>query len=146
MLEQPRRDGFRECVAIDGKSSSGGETVAVGRLYDQPASLPHFPVKKTDRVVLVVIGPEGVRADHFGIIAGLMGKGARARSHFVQDHRNPLFGGLPGGFGASQPAADDMKWSTHWGDVAPGGGIEKGSVGLGVSQIFAKAGDRDAAA
>ena len=94
--------------AVDGERAAGGDGVAVGARNDEAAGLAHLPVQQADRVLLVVVGAEGVGADELGEAAGLVGEGAHDGAHLVQDHRHAHAGGLPGRLGAGEAAADDV--------------------------------------
>ena len=56
----------RECLAIDRQRRSGGNPMLVGRAHNQRAKRPHLLVQQSDCIVLGIVGPEAVGADHLG--------------------------------------------------------------------------------
>ena len=85
-----------------------GTWLLVGRAHDQRAEPAHFRMQQADRVVVLVVGAERVRADQFGKAVGLVGGRLPQRPHLVQRHRHAGLRQLPGGLRAGQAAADDM--------------------------------------
>ena len=83
----------------------------------RPPGGAHLPVQEADGVLLVVVGAEGVGADELGQGAGLVGGGAGRRAHLVQDDGDAGLGGLPGGLGAGEAAADDVDGVGHGGGI-----------------------------
>ena len=79
----------------------------------RPPAGAHLPVQEADGVLLVVVGAEGVGADELGQRAGLVGGGAGRRAHLVQDDGDAGLGGLPGGLGSGEAAADDVDGVGH---------------------------------
>ena len=71
-----RRDGGsdlrREPIPVHGERGSGGNPVLVGRSHDERAKRPHLLVEQADGVVLGVVRPEAVRADHLRQPIGLV--------------------------------------------------------------------------
>ena len=55
-----------------------------------------------------VVGPEGIAAHQLAEKGRMVGRIAFSRAHFVEDHRDPPPGQLPGGFTAGQPGSDNM--------------------------------------
>jgi hypothetical protein len=54
------------------------------------------------------LGTEGVAANEFGEVFGMVGGAGLERAHFVEDDGDACLSDLPSGFGASEAAADDM--------------------------------------
>ena len=79
----------------------------------RPRGGAHLPVQEADGVLLVVVGAEGVGADELGQGVGLVGGGADRGAHLVQDDGDAHLGGLPGGLGAGEAAADDVDRFGH---------------------------------
>ena len=52
-------------------------------LHDQAASGPHLPMQKADRVLLIIVRAEGVRAYQLGQPVGVVGIGALHAAHLV---------------------------------------------------------------
>ena len=95
-------------VAVDGQRAAGRHLVGVARRHDQRAGQPHLGMQQPDRIVLGVVGAEGVGADQLGEPVGLVGIGAAHRAHLMQDDRHAGLGRLPCGFRTGEAAADDM--------------------------------------
>ena len=142
--QQALGNGLRKPFAIHRQGPSGGQTVAVAHFHDQPARLRISQCSRPDGILLIVVGTERVRTDHFGQLVGAMRESALGRAHFVQNHRNPACCRLPGRFRACQPAAYDVECLCHGGDVAPNSALEKvrprarcsGLRGTGKSCVF----------
>ena len=116
-----------EGLAVDGERAAGGDGVAVGGGDDEAAGGAHLPVQQADGVLLVVVGAEGVGADELGQGVGLVGEGADRGAHLVQDDGHAHLGGLPGGLGAGEAAADDVdRVVGHGADLGQGRGNGKG--------------------
>ena len=77
-------------------------------LQDQALGRPHLPMQEPDRVLFMIVGPERVRTDHLGEIAGAMREGALQGAHFVDDDGDAALHGLPSGLRARHAAADDV--------------------------------------
>jgi hypothetical protein len=54
-------------------------------------------MEQAHSVLFVVVRAEGIRTDHFGKFAGLVGKGFDRGPHFVNDHVEARVRGLPRG-------------------------------------------------
>src|SRR5881275_2545333 len=65
-------------------------------------------MQQPDRIRLGVVGAKGVRANELGEAAGLVRGGAVQWAHLVQRDGHAALRDLPGGFGAGEPAADDV--------------------------------------
>jgi hypothetical protein len=61
-----RRDGAGESLTIDRQGASCRHLIRVGRPHDERTEPAHFCMQQPDRVVLLVVGAERVRADQFG--------------------------------------------------------------------------------
>ena len=82
------RDFGRELVAVDGEGRSGGNAMLVGRAHDQRAERAHLLVEQADGIVLGIVGPEAVRADHLREAVGLVrGSHVAAAAHFATGER-----------------------------------------------------------
>ncbi len=114
-------------IAVDREGAAGGERVAVGGGDDEAACGAHLPVEEADGVLLVVVRAEGVRADELGQRVGLVREGAGLGAHLVQDDGDAELGGLPGGLGAGEAAADDVDGIGlgHGADLGQSGGEGK---------------------
>ncbi|CAH1670084.1 hypothetical protein CHELA20_51671 [Hyphomicrobiales bacterium] len=66
-------------------------------------------MKKTDSVCLGVIGAEGVGAHELRQAFAFVGGRRRRRPHLMKDDGLAGLSDLPGGFGAGETTADDMK-------------------------------------
>ena len=108
LRRQRRRHGRGKSVAVDRQRAAGRHLVAVGRAHDQRAEPAHFRVQQADRVVILVVGAERIRADQFGVAVGLVRGGRAQRPHLVQHDRHAGLRQLPGGFRAGEAAADDV--------------------------------------
>ena len=76
--------------------------------HDQRAHAPHLAVDDADRIAESVVGPEGVRADQFGEMVGLMRLGRPHGPHLVQNDGKAGLSDLPGRFAAREAASDDV--------------------------------------
>ena len=103
-----RRDRGGKSVAIDRQRAAGRHLVGIGRAHHQRAEPAHFLMQQADRVVLLVVGAERIRADQFGIAVGLVRGGRAQRPHLMQRDRHAGLRELPGSLGAGEAAADDM--------------------------------------
>ena len=82
--------------------------------HDDAVQPPHFMVKQTHRVLGVVVRTEAVRADQFGEAIGLVcRRHLAAAAHFRQFHAEAALRELPGGFAASEAAADYVDIMGH---------------------------------
>ena len=98
------------------RAEPAGNAVLVGGAHDQRAERAHLLVEKADGIVLGIVGPEAVGADHLGEAVGLVRRGhVPAAAHFGQANAQARFGQLPGGFGTGQSAADDVDVEGHRG-------------------------------
>ncbi len=97
-----------EFIAVNRQRRARGQGVLVCRRHNQAVRLAHFPVEQADRVRLMVIRAEGIRANQLCQTVGLVGKGFLGRPHFVQNNGDVLGGDLVGGFATSQTATDNV--------------------------------------
>ncbi len=81
--------------------------------HNQPVCSTHFPVQKAHGVLLVVVGTEGIGADHFTQISRAVREGFDLGAHLVDDDFDACVGGLPSGLGASHAAANNVKYISH---------------------------------
>ena len=65
-------------------------------------------MQHADGVGLRIVGAEGIGADEFGEILGLVRVRAANGTHLVQDDGNACFGELPCSFGTGETAANDV--------------------------------------
>ena len=100
-------DRLREALAIDGQRRARRHAVRVGRAHDQRAEPPHLLLQEADGVIELVAA-ERVGADELGEPIGLVDRGRPHRPHLVEHHAHAERRRLPGGFGAGEPAADDV--------------------------------------
>jgi len=110
---QPRRHRPGEALAVDRQGPAGRHLMSIARRQDDRVQPPHLGVQQAHGVAGPVVGAEGVGADQFGQLIGVVGLGAANRPHLVQDHRNPGLGDLPGGFRAREAAADYVDGCFH---------------------------------
>ena len=94
-------------MAIHGERSAGRHPRLVRGPHHERTETTHLLLQHADRVVQLVAA-EGVAADELRQPIGLMHRRGAYRAHLVQRHRYPGFGRLPGGFGTSQTAANDV--------------------------------------
>src|SRR5665647_1102513 len=84
--------------------------------FAEPA---HFLMQQADRIVVLVVGAEGIRADQLGKAVGLVHRRRAQRPHFVQHDRHAALRELPGSLRAGEAAADDMNgFQGHGGKLA----------------------------
>ena len=76
MRFEPGGHGGGKAVAVDGQRAAGRHLVGVARRHDQRAGKPHLGMQQPDRIVLGVVGAEGVGADELGQAIGLVRVGA----------------------------------------------------------------------
>ena len=113
MRQKRRRHRLREGIAIHRERATGGNAMLFGGLHDKAVGGTHFPMQQPDGVLFVIIRAKRVGTDHFGQIAGTMGKGFHLWAHFMNDDRHAHMGGLPCGLGAGHAATDNMKCFAH---------------------------------
>src|SRR4029078_289826 len=78
-------DRRRKSLAVDGQRAAGGDLIGVGGTHDKGAQAPHFLMRETDGVVLLVVGAKRVRADQFGEQCSLVGRGFADGTHLVKN-------------------------------------------------------------
>ena len=91
-----RRHRGGKSVAIDRQRAARRHLVAVGRAHHQRAEPAHFLMQQADRVVVLVVGAERIRADQLGVAVGLVRGGRAQRAHFMQRDRHAGLRELPG--------------------------------------------------
>ena len=67
----------------------------ISRFDDERTHAAHFIMQEANGVVIAIVGTEGVGADEFGAVAGLMCFGFAHRAHFMQRDDNAGFRQLP---------------------------------------------------
>ena len=72
MRGQRRRHRGRKAVAVDRQRAARRHLVGIGGAHHQRAEPAHFLVQQPDRVVVLVVGAERIRADQFGLAVGLV--------------------------------------------------------------------------
>ena len=88
----------------------------VGRGHDQRAEGPHFLMEQSDSIVLGVVRPEAVGANHLGEAVGFVRRGhVPTPAHFAKPDFQACVGQLPRGLRSGQPAADDVNPMRHAG-------------------------------
>ena len=96
-------------AAIDCQSRAGRHARAIGLAQDERAHPPHLLMEQPDRIILRIVGPKAVRADHLRQrVAFVRGSHVAAAPHLAQADPQACFGQLPGGLGPGEPAADDV--------------------------------------
>jgi hypothetical protein len=104
----------RKHLAVHRHRRSGGHPRNFARAHHQRVQPPHLVVQQADRVVLVVVRAEAVRADQLGQPVGLVRRRrATTPAHFRQAHADAAPGELPGGLAAGESAADDVHVVRH---------------------------------
>ena len=68
-----------EHLAVDRHRRARGHPRHFARAHDQRIEPPHLVVEQADRIVLVIVGAEAVRADQLGEPVGLVRRGRRRR-------------------------------------------------------------------
>ena len=108
LRRERRRYRCGKSVAVDRQRAAGRHLIGIGRPHHQRAEPAHFRVQQADRVVVLVVGAERVRADELGVAVGLVRGGRPQRPHLVQHDRHAGLRELPGSLGAGEAAADDV--------------------------------------
>src|SRR5205814_3293840 len=98
-------DAARKPLAIDRERRAGRHARRVRGAQHDGTEAPHLLLQQTYRVIEFVAS-EGITADEFSQMIGLVHGGATDRTHLVEGDGNPSFGGLPSRFAARQAAAD----------------------------------------
>ena len=120
-------DAAAEFSAVDGEGVAGGDGGFVGGGEEEGACAAHFLLEEPGGGVFG-FALEGVGADEFGEVGGLVGLGGAEGAHFGEDDFAAEAGGLQGGFGAGEAAADDVD-SFHCFRIGDGvGTLPKGSI------------------
>ncbi len=94
-------------IAVDGEGVAGGDGGGVGVGEEEGAGAAHLLLEEPGGGVFG-LGLEGVGADEFGEVGGLVGLGGAGGAHLVEVDFAAEGGGLEGGFGAGESAADDL--------------------------------------
>lgn len=102
----------REFGSVDCKSVAGGDRGRGGVLEEEAVSAAHLLLEEPGGGVFG-LGLEGVRADEFGEVGGLVGFGRAVGAHFVEVYGAAERGGLEGGLRSGEAAADDFDFF-HW--------------------------------
>ena len=100
-------------IAVDGEGVAGGDGAGVGGLEEEGVGAAHLLLEQPGRGVFG-FGLEGVGADEFGEVGGLVGFGGAEGAHLGEDDVAAEAGGLQGGFGAGEAAADDVDLLHHF--------------------------------
>ncbi len=99
-------DARGEERAVDGEGVACGDGGRVGIGEQVAAGEAHLLLEQPGGGVLG-LGLERVRADELGEVGGLVGLGGAVRAHLVEVDVVAGVGGVEGGFGAGEAAADD---------------------------------------
>ncbi len=121
-----------KCVAIDRHCRACGHSRRLARAHDQAVEPAHLVMQQPDRVLLVIVGTEGIGAHQLGEPVGVVrGRGVTAAAHFGQADTIAALRQLPGRFASGEAAADDVDVVGHCRiALEPRGGIVQGlSVG-----------------
>jgi hypothetical protein len=100
-------DACGEFDSVDGERVAGGNCGSVGFGEEDAAGSAHLLLEEPGGCVFR-LGLEGVGADEFGEVAGLVGFGGAGGAHLVEVNLAASFGGLEGSFRASEAAANDL--------------------------------------
>ena len=100
-------DACGEEFAVDGQGVAGGDRGGIGGLEEKAAGAAHLLFEQPGGGVFR-FGFEGVGADELGEVGGLVGFGGAEGAHLGEDDAAAEAGGLQGGFGAGEAAADDV--------------------------------------
>ena len=122
-------DALGELDAVDGEGVAGGDGGGVGFGEEDAAGAAHLLFQEPGSGVFG-LGLEGVGADEFGEVAGLVGLGGARGAHLVEIDFASAFCGLQGGFRAGETAADDFDFF-HLVDIRP----ERPGISL-IVQVF----------
>jgi hypothetical protein len=106
MVAKGAGDFFREAGAVYDKGLSSFQPVLLGGGDREGTELGHFSFEESRRCV-GVIGLETIGAHQFCEVPGFVGGGKFLGSHLVEAHPDAPLGGIPGAFGACEPASDD---------------------------------------
>ncbi len=101
-----RGDAAGEVFAVHCQRRARGKRGGFGAVQEHGVQVPEFVLQDAGGAVGQVRAKR-VGADQFGKVAGEMRAGGDCGAHLVEPHFQPALGGLPGGFTARQPAADD---------------------------------------
>ena len=93
------RDARGEEFAVDGEGVAGGDGGFVGGLQQERAGAAHLLFEQPGRCVFAFT-LEGVGADEFGKVGGLVSFGGAEGAHFGEDDVAAEAGGLESGFRA----------------------------------------------
>jgi hypothetical protein len=86
LLDHPRDLG-REAFSIDREGRPRWHAVPVAGAHDQGIERSHLLVEQADGIVLGIVGPEAVRANHFGEAVGCVRwRRIAAAAHFGEPH------------------------------------------------------------
>jgi len=91
------RHRTRKADAVHRQRTAGRQLVSIGNPHDQRAAAAHLFMQQADRIVLMVVGAEGIRADELGKTSGQVRLCQFVRPHFVQHDARAGLGGLPCG-------------------------------------------------
>ena len=111
---QGLRDRLREEVAVHGQGRARRHPHRVRRFDDEGAQAAHLFLEDAGGA-LDFGGAEGVGADQFGQVPGLVGGCLLLGAHLVEGDPGATIRSLPGGLGAGQAPADDDDILAHGG-------------------------------
>ncbi len=96
-----------ELDAVDGEGVAGGDGGGVGFGEEGRTGAAHLLLEEPGGGVFA-LGLERVGADELGEVGGLVGLGGAVRAHLVEVNFAAQRGGLEGGFGTGETAADNF--------------------------------------
>jgi len=98
-----------EPFPVHRERGAGWHPVLVGSPHDQRIERAHLLVKQPNCVMLSVVGPEAVRADHLReLITLVSGCGVTPAAHFRQTNPKPGLRQLPGSLASGQTTTDNV--------------------------------------
>ena len=100
-------DAAGELDAVDGEGVAGGDGGGVGFGEEDGAGAAHLLLEEPGGGVFG-LGLEGVGADEFGEVGGLVGFGGAGGAHLVEVDFAAEASGLECGFGACEASADHL--------------------------------------
>ncbi len=101
------RPGEFPDAAIDGEGVTGGNGRCIRFGQEDGAGAAHLLLEEPGRSVFR-LGLEGVGADEFGEVGGLVGLGGAVRAHLVEGDFAAEGGSLEGSFRAGEASADNF--------------------------------------
>ena len=95
-------------MTVDGERRACRNLV-IGRCRDEePVATTHFFVEQANRILFVVVGPEGIGTDKLCETVSLVRGSAFDAAHFVENYGYAERCRLPGCFASGHAAADNV--------------------------------------